>query len=128
MNIEPLVSSMMRINNMARLWHWMTDNAQHHATYEQFLTSNETLTDSLMESALGNEVNLKFADIGVKNAVESEYSIANSTKEIREYRAKIFDAKKLLDAAEFAGSDELITILDDVTELSSKTLYMLKLK
>ncbi len=128
MKLEPLVSAMMRINAMARIWHWMTNIAQHHTTFEQFLTQNETLTDSLMESALGNEVKLNFSEIGIKNAIETEYSIDNAKNEIKKYRALIFESKSSLDKSDVIGSEELVTILDDVTELCSKTLYLLKLK
>ncbi len=65
MNLEFLISSMMKLNIKARLWHWMTDTAQHHTTFEQFLTQNETLMDSLVESSLGNEVSIEFKNIKI---------------------------------------------------------------
>ena len=61
MSLEPLISEMMSINTKARLWHWMTDIAQHHTTFEQFLTQNEVLTDSFVESSLGNDLPLKLS-------------------------------------------------------------------
>jgi len=128
MTLEKLVSSMMSMSVNGRLWHWTTDVAQHHTTYENFLTQNEQLTDSLVESALGNDYSLNFSQVGVKNAVSEEYSLEHSKNEIKKYRSKVLEMKTSLSDAEAAGSEELVTILDDVTELSSKTLYMLKLK
>ena len=128
MNIELLVSSMMRINVMARLWHWMTDIGQHHTTFETFLTQNETLTDSLMESALGNEMKINFSELGVKSAIETSYSIETAKSEIKHYRTQVMETKSALESSDKAGTQELVTILDDVVELSSKTLYLLNLK
>ena len=43
MNLEKLVSQMMHMTVVERLWHWTRDNAQHHVTYEKFLTQNDSL-------------------------------------------------------------------------------------
>jgi hypothetical protein len=128
MNLEPLVSEMMRVNVLARLWHWTTDVAQHHLTYEQFLTQNETFTDSLVESSLGNDINLSFDKIGVTNATLKNYSLDEAKKELNQYRSKVLEVQKSLEASEVQGSSELITILDDAVENTSKTLYLLRLK
>lgn len=68
--VEKLVSDMMRLNVMARLWHWSTDSAQHHVTFEQFLTENESLTDRFVESTLGNDIAISLSKIGVKDAID----------------------------------------------------------
>ena len=128
MPFEKLVSEMMKMNVLARLWHWMTDRAQHHTTFEQFLTQNETLTDSLMESAMGNEQGMNIGKIGVSQALESQYSIEGARGQIKAYRSQVIEFKKGLEGSSQEGADELITILDDVVELSSKSLYLLKLK
>ena len=128
MQIEKLVSDMMTMSVKARLWHWRTDTAQHHTTYEDFLNQNENLTDSLVESALGNEVSIDFSGVGVQKGQETEYSIENARENLRSYRDEVFEAKKSLESTDAKSSEELITILDDVTELASKTLYLLKLK
>lgn len=128
MKLEPMISNMMTLNTLARLWHWMTDIAQHHTTYEQFLTQNETLTDSLMESALGNEVEIDFSKVGVTNATQSSYSIGSATTALKSYRSSVLEMKSSLENLNTLGSDEFITILDDVVELTSKTLYLLRLK
>ncbi len=127
MNLEFLISSMMKVNIKARLWHWMTDTAQHHTTFEQFLTQNETLMDSLVESSLGNDVSIEFKNIKIE--IENEkYSLDSAIKEIKQYRANVSEIKSTLSNKDTPEADELLTILDDVTELSSKTLYLLKLK
>lgn len=128
MKFEMLVSNMMRMNTIARLWHWRTDIAQHHTTFEQFLTQNEVLTDSLMESALGNEFKLNLNEVGVKDGMQSNYSIDSAIDELKSYRGQIFEAKQFFGESKEFGTDEFITILDGVTELTSKTLYLLKLK
>ena len=128
MTLEQLISDMMGMNVSARLWHWTTDVAQHHTTYETFLTQNELLTDSLVESSLGNDTKLAFDKIGVKDTVVANYSLDSARASIKEYRENVFKMKKMLDESSNSSSDELITILDDVTELASKTLYLLKLK
>ena len=128
MQLEKLVSKMMTMNNKARLWHWMTDSAQHHTTFEQFLTQNETLTDSFVESMLGNEIPVDLAKIAVVEGRCEKYSIADARSEIKSYRLLINEMKFTLDKNEQLGTDELITVLDDITELSSKSLYLLSLK
>jgi hypothetical protein len=126
--MEALISNMMRMNTMGRLWHWMTDTAQHHTTFEQFLTQNETFTDSLVESTLGNDIALDFALVGVKEAIQPAYSLTHALDEIKAYRSQVIEARQSLESSNQMGSDELGTILDDVIELCSKTLYLLKLK
>lgn len=128
MNLESLVSDMMRINVLARLWHWTTDVGQHHLTYEQFLNQNETFTDSLVESSLGNDIAMSFDKVGVKDAMIEAYSLDKSRKEIENFRSRVSEFRASLDSNDKPSSPELVAILDDVVENASKTLYLLKLK
>ena len=128
MNLEQLISEMMTMNTKARLWHWMTDTAQHHTTFEQFLTQNEVHTDSFVESSLGNEWPLKLSSIGVLSGVCKTYSIGDARSELKSYRGAVIEIKKSLEDSDKIGSDELVTVLDGVVELTSKTLYLLNLK
>ena len=127
--IESLVSQMMHMTVVGRLWHWTTDNAQHHVTYENFLTQNDNLVDSVVESALGNDIAIDFSSgVGVQDAKVSSYSVEASKKALNEYREEVVKFQNSLNDSESRGSTELATILDDVIELCSKTLYMLRLK
>ena len=128
MNLEILVSDMMRMNVLARLWHWTTDTAQHHLTYEQFLTQNETFTDSLVESSLGNDLPLSFKQVGVKDALIDGYSLEKAREELKNFRSRVTEFRGSLDSSDKPSSSELVTILDSVIENASKTLYLLKLK
>lgn len=128
MKIETLISHMMRLSVLSRLWHWTTDSAQHHVTYEQFLTQNEQLTDSFVEAALGNDIPVAFGNVGVGEGFEKGYSLEKSVSEIKEYRKHIYEAKTAFETDHPENAEELINILDDVAELISKTLYLLKLK
>jgi len=128
MNLEKLVSDMMTMSTKGRLWHWMTDTAQHHTTFEQFLTQNENLTDSFVESALGNDIPIKLSEVGVSSASCKSYTIDAARAEISDYRTEVIQMKEKLGESSQSGSEELLTVLDDVVELTSKTLYMLKLK
>lgn len=128
MNLEVLVSNMMKMSVVARLWHWTTKQAQHHLVYETFLNTNEELTDRFVESTLGNDISLNFKEVGVDKAIEGEYSLEDARGKILSYRNLIFETKETLEKQSTPSSAELITILDDVTELCSKTLYLLKLQ
>jgi DNA-binding ferritin-like protein len=129
MNLESLVSQMMHMTVVGRLWHWTTDNAQHHVTYENFLTQNDNLVDSVVESALGNDMPINFSSgVGVQDAKVSAYSVEASRKALMEYRQDVVKFQEGLADSDSRGSTELATILDDVVELCSKTLYMLRLK
>jgi len=128
MKLEKSVSLMMEISTKARLWHWRTGIAQHHVTYEEFLNQNKVFTDSFVESALGHDIDLDFSQIGVQQSLEKKYSLEASQKEISEFRSHISGLQKELSESSLNAADELIAILDDVTELCSKTLYLLKLK
>ena len=128
MNLEVLVSDMMRMNVLARLWHWTTDTAQHHVTYEQFLTQNETFTDSLVESSLGNDLPMSFDKVGVKEALIESYSLDKAREELKNFRSRVTEVRSSLDSSDKPSSSELVAILDDVVENASKTLYLLKLK
>ncbi len=128
MNLEVLVSDMMTMNTVARLWHWTTDTAQHHVTYEAFLNQNEEHTDSFVESALGNDLKIDFSKVGVTDAKIEKYDLDHVKESFKSFRSRVFEAKKSLQNNESSANEELITILDDVTDLTSKTLYLLKLK
>lgn len=128
MRLEHLVSDMMKMNSMSRLWHWTTDSAQHHTTYEQFLTQNEQFTDSLVESALGNDIELDFSKVGIDKAFVQNYDLAMTKESIGSYRGRLFQMQKNIEEFNNSAGAELISILDDAIELCSKTLYLLKLK
>jgi len=127
MSLEKFVSEMMTMHVTARLWHWMTGSAQDHVTFEQFSTQNEAYADSFVEAALGNDIKLSLNEIGVKNGMENNYSIESAREQIQNYRSEVAKVKTFLSDGEIPGGDELVTILDDVTILCSKTLYLLKL-
>lgn len=116
------------MNVNSRLWHWTTTSAQQHIVFEQFLTQNELLTDRFVESSLGNDLNLNFKKIGVNEANLEHFPLDQAGDKIKNYRNFIFENKNEITKNSEAVSDELISILDDVTELCSKTLYLLKLK
>lgn len=129
MNLENLVSQMMHMTVVGRLWHWTTDNAQHHVTYENFLTQNDNLVDSVVESALGNDMPIDFSSgVGVQDAKVSSYSVEAARKALNDYRQEVVSFQSSLSESDSRGTSELATILDDVIELCSKTLYMLRLK
>lgn len=127
MNLEILVSNMMKMSVVARLWHWRTSQAQHHVVYETFLNQNQELTDRFVESSLGNDISIDFKEVGVEKAIEESYSLEDTRSKIVTYRNLIFETKETLEKQTTPSSSELVTILDDVTELCSKTLYMIKL-
>lgn len=127
MNLEKFVSAMMEMSVMGRLWHWSTDVAQHHVTFESFLKENENLTDSIVESSLGYDIKIDLSKVGVNGALGGAYSIERAKKSISDYRAQIHDFKKELESSDENSSVELDAILDDATELCSKTLYLLRL-
>lgn len=129
MKIEKLVSSMMTMSVKGRLWHWLTPNAQHHKVFEDFLNQNILLTDSLVESALGNNMKVGLEEaVAVKDGVVPSYSIDSSRKVLEDYRDEARKAQESLDVSDEGAKNELTTILDDVIELCSKTIYMLRLK
>lgn len=128
MQFENFVSEMMKINTLARLWHWGTDIAQHHVTYEQFLTQNTQFTDSFVESLMGNDHEFKVAAVDFKVSLEDGYSLNASREHLVTFRSRVVSMQETLEKESFPGSTELVTILDDVVEGTSKTLYLLKLK
>ena len=128
MEFESFVSEMMSMNTYGRLWHWGTDSAQHHVTYEKFLTQNETFTDSFVESLLGNEVAIKLEQLAIKADLKGGYSLSSARTTIDGYRKSVRKLQEQLGGSDAGYNDELATILDDVNELCSKTLYLLSLK
>ena len=129
MKIEKLVSSMMTMSVKGRLWHWLTPNAQHHKVFEDFLNQNTELTDSLVESALGNSLKIALEKaVAVKEGLVPSYSIDSARKDLSTYRDEARKAQDELDLADEGAKNELTTILDDVIELCSKSIYMLRLK
>ncbi len=128
MMLESFVAKMMSVNVYARLWHWGTDSAQHHVTFEQFLTQNEQFTDSFVESVLGNDLDFSIARVEVSALVKEGYDLKKAKASLVQYRTDVLALQKKLDAESVEYSGELIAILDDAVELCSKTLYLLRLK
>lgn len=129
MNFEPFISSMMSISVLGRLWHWTTDTSQHHRVFEDFLTKNEDLTDSFVESILGNDLKMNiFEYVGVKDSTITNYNLTDIRNTISNYRDKVINLQNSLNESDINAHSELVVILDDVVELCSKTLYLLKLK
>lgn len=128
MQFEKFVSEMMKINTMARLWHWGTDTAQHHVTFEQFLTQNTEFTDSFVESLMGNDQTFKVDSIDFTVSASKGYSLEGARSELSTFRSNVISMQQVLEKESLPASNELIAILDDVVEGTSKTLYLLKLK
>lgn len=128
MKLEKFVSHMLKMNTQARLWHWATDIAQHHTTFETFLTQNESFTDSFVESGLGNDFPFNLKEISVQSNMGGEYSLDKARQEISDYRRDVVEMQSTLEKSDSFGSSELVSILDDAVELCSKSLYLLKLK
>ena len=129
MKIENLVSGMMTMSVKGRLWHWLTPNAQHHKVFEDFLNENILLTDSFVESALGNSLDVALEKgVSVNKGSVDSYSIDSARKDLAAYRDEARKAQEELDLKDEGAKNELTTILDDVIELCSKTTYMLRLK
>lgn len=128
MKFEPFISRMLEMNVLGRLWHWSTDSAQHHVTFETFLTQNETFTDSFVESALGNDLGINFSSFEVTAKTDNKYNLDHVKDTIKNYRSQVHETQQALESSDFHGKSELVTVLDDVIELCSKTLYLLKLK
>lgn len=128
MKLENFVASMMRMNTLGRLWHWGTSSAQHHVTFEKFLTENEQHTDSFVESIFGNDVNFQVSNVNVQATIDGAYDLATARDEIKRYRSNVREIQAALgnEGAEYEA--ELTAILDGVNELCSKTLYLLNLK
>ena len=128
MKLENFVSEMMSINVYSRLCHWATSSAQHHTTFEAFLTQNEQLTDSFVESALGNDLEFATDKIEVKALLNGSYDLNTARDRIKSYRANINKVQQEISKNNPDAEGELVSILDDLIELCSKTLYLLKLR
>ena len=128
MQYENLVSKMMTLNNLGRLYHWATDSAQHHVVFEKFLQENEQHTDSFVESILGNDIAFNIGKLSIISKDDEGYSLEKARQEISNYRSIVRKFQGELEKIEDGHSNELTSILDGVIELSSKTLYLLKLK
>jgi len=127
MSYEVFVSEMMSIGAYGRMCHWATPSAQHHTTFETFLTQNEELTDSFVESIMGNEIEFKAEKLKMTSSLDGAYNIDSAKNKIKSYRAAIKEMQELIGAKKIAAEGELVSILDDLVELCSKTLYLLKL-
>ena len=128
MKLEAFVSNMMRLNSLGRIWHWGTDNAQHHVTFEKFLTENEQFTDSFVESVLGNNIDFDVSGLNITATLGSKYSLEDARAEIDSYRSSVRELQGEIESKDSSYQGELVGILDDVIESCSKTLYLLKLK
>ena len=128
MQLENFVAHMMAMNVNGRLWHWGTSSAQHHTTFENFLTQNEQFTDSLVESVLGNDIDFSVSKIGVTTNIEAGYDLAAARGQIASYRGQVLELQAELEKIDKHYQSELTSILDNVVELCSKTLYLLKLQ
>ncbi len=127
-NLENLVSYMLKMNVLGRLWHWSTPVATHHLTFESFLTTNETLTDRIVETILGNDGDLNLSQVEVTGVHVSGYSIDKARAEILHYKDHLNEVRREIGSGDQKQLEDLLVIIDDLNELCSKTLYLLKLK
>ncbi len=127
MSYEVFVSEMMSISVYGRMCHWATPSAQQHVTFETFLTQNEQLTDSFVESIMGNELQFSPDKLNVSSSLGGVYGIDSAKSRIKSYRKKINEMQSAIADKKIAAEGELVSILDDLIELCSKTLYLLKL-
>ena len=128
MELEKFVSEMMSLGVYGRLCHWATSSAQHHTTFESFLTQNEQFTDSFVESALGNDVDLKIDKISINVSLDGKYDLKVAKDMIKNYRKQISEMQETIGKTNPNAEGELVGVLDDLVELCSKTLYLLKLQ
>lgn len=101
-------------------WHWQTKSYAEHMTFGAFYDGIKTLKDTFMESymgqhgrVIGGEYTLKFVD----------YSKGVAVKYLKSMKSKLSEIKP-----KFENCGDLQNIIDEMTALVTKTLYLLTLK
>ncbi len=125
--IDEFVSYTMSFLNNIQVFHWQTQSYSEHEALGEYYESLTLLNDKFVESWQGNQnTRLKFS--------EGPYSLENYFSK-EETKNKILDFKKQVTTmsgyvAELNESnefDDIENILEEISEINSRTLYLLSL-
>ena len=125
--IDEFVSYTMSFLNNIQVFHWQTQSYSEHQALGEYYESLTLLNDKFVESWQGNQnTRLKFS--------EGPYSLENYFSK-EETKNKILDFKKQVTTmsgyvAELNESnefDDIENILEEISEINSRTLYLFSL-
>ena len=125
--IDEFVSYTISFLNNIQVFHWQTQSYSEHEALGEYYESLTLLNDKFVESWQGNQnTRLKFS--------EGPYSLENYFSK-EETKNKILDFKKQVTTmsgyvAELNESnefDDIENILEEISEINSRTLYLLSL-
>ena len=127
LKIDEFVSYTISFLNNIQVFHWQTQSYSEHEALGEYYESLTLLNDKFVESWQGNQnTRLKFS--------EGPYSLENYFSK-EETKNKILDFKKQVTTmsgyvAELNESnefDDIENILEEISEINSRTLYLLSL-
>lgn len=123
-NKTHIIKKLMEMLNMIKLYHWKTDNYNHHVATDDMYKKLDANIDKFVEIYLGkNKTRIKKWDNQLKVI---QYNRENTFKsKILEYREMLSDLNLCFDEKK---DTDILTVRDDILSDLNQFLYLLSFK
>ena len=127
MMIETLVSKTIVLLNNIQLAHWQTHSYAEHEALGEFHKKLSDLNDKLVEAWQGNQNKRVHIESG-QHTLQNYKSKEHTTSEIVQYQQDVSQATyNITQQNDLNQFEDIISVLEDMAETTSQTLYHLSL-
>ena len=125
--IDEFVSYTMSFLNNIQVFHWQTQSYAEHEALGEYYESLTDLNDKLVESWQGNQnTRLKFSE--GPYSLENYFSKEETKNKINEFKNQVTQLSGFVAELNESNSfDDIENILEEISEVNSRTLYLLSL-
>ena len=121
------IQSNMNFLNDVQAYHWQTKSYAEHEALGEYYESLTDLNDKLVESWQGNQnTRLKFSE--GPYSLENYFSKEETKNKINEFKNQVTQLSGFVSELNESNSfDDIENILEEISEVNSRTLYLLSL-
>tara|TARA_B100001989_G_scaffold7697_1_gene5167 strand:+ start:1923 stop:2330 length:408 start_codon:yes stop_codon:yes gene_type:complete len=125
--IDQFVSDTINFLNNIQVYHWQTQSYSEHEALGEFYESLTKLNDKFVESWQGNQnTRLRFSE--GPYSLENYFSKEETKNRITEYKNQVSEISKFVSQLNETNEfDDIENILEEISEVNSRTLYLLSL-
>ena len=125
--IDEFVSNTMSFLNNIQVYHWQTQSYAEHEALGEYYETLTQLNDKLVESWQGNQnTRLRFSE--GPYSIENYFSKEETKNKIAEFKEQVTTISGFVsELNETNQFDDIENILEEISEVNSRTLYLLSL-
>ena len=125
--IDEFVSNTMSFLNNIQVYHWQTQSYSEHEALGEYYETLTQLNDKLVESWQGNQnTRLRFSE--GPYSIENYFSKEETKNKIAEFKEQVTTISGFVsELNETNQFDDIENILEEISEVNSRTLYLLSL-